>query len=154
MTITKKTSTKPTKNISKTKSSSNFSDDEKAAMKERYLELKTHKNDGEKLLLAKIAEMPAADRIMATKLHEIMKEHAPMLTPKTWYGMPAYANKDGKVVCFFQSAAKFKYRYATLGFQDAANLDEGNMWATSFALKKISPADEKKIIELVKRAVK
>ncbi len=131
-----------------------FSEDEKAAMKERYLELKANKNDGEKLLLAKIAEMPAADKVMAAKLHEIIKTHAPMLTPKTWYGMPAYANKDGKVVCFFQTGAKFKYRYSTLGFQDAANLDDGTMWPTSFALKKISPADEKKIIELIKKAVK
>lgn len=143
-----------TKKTTSTKSRENFSDEEKAAMKERYLELKAHKNDGEKLLLAKIAEMPASDRVMATKLHEIMKKHAPMLTPKTWYGMPAYATKEGKIVCFFQTGAKFKYRYSTLGFQDAANLDEGNMWATSYALIKLTPADEKKIIELVKRAVK
>jgi uncharacterized protein YdhG (YjbR/CyaY superfamily) len=137
-----------------TKTTPGFSDAEKAAMKERYLESKANKADPEGAVLRKIAEMPTADKAMATKLHEIIKIHAPMLSPKTWYGMPAYANKDGKIVCFFQTGAKFKYRYSTLGFQDAANLDEGNMWATSYALVKLTDVEEKKIIQLVKKAVK
>ena len=123
-------------------------------MKERARELKAEaaKADGESLLLEKIAEMKGADREMATRLHAIVTETAPELQPKTWYGMPAYA-KDGKVVCFFQSAGKFKARYATLGFSDKAQLDEGDMWPTSFALKRLSGAGEKKIRALVKKAV-
>jgi uncharacterized protein YdhG (YjbR/CyaY superfamily) len=135
------------------KSTKTFSDAERAAMKERALELRANKKDGEALLLAKIAEMPEPDRSMAKKIHAIVKEYAPELSSKTWYGMPAYANKEGKVVCFFQTAAKFKYRYATLGFNDPAHLDEGNMWATSYALIKLTLADEKKIIGLIKKAV-
>jgi uncharacterized protein YdhG (YjbR/CyaY superfamily) len=124
-------------------------------MRERAQELKAEaeKADGEKLLLAKIAEMPKADRAMAKRLHSVVKASAPELSPKTWYGMPAYANKDGKVVCFFQDAAKFKARYATFGFNDAANLDTGNMWPTSFALRKLTASEEKKIGALVKKAV-
>jgi uncharacterized protein YdhG (YjbR/CyaY superfamily) len=127
-------------------------------MKERAKELKAearankNKADGENDLLAKIAEMPEPDRAMAQRLHEIIKASAPALSPKTWYGMPAYA-KDGKVVCFFQSAQKFNSRYATFGFSDTANLDEGAMWSTSFALKELTAAEEKKIVALVKKAV-
>jgi uncharacterized protein YdhG (YjbR/CyaY superfamily) len=108
--------------------------------------------DGESDVLAKIAEMPEADRIMAERLHALIKANVPDLLPKTWYGMPAYA-RDGKVVCFFQSAAKFKARYATFGFNDTANLDEGNMWPTSFALKELTAAEEERIVALVKKAV-
>ena len=107
----------------------------------------------EKAVLAQIAEMPQKDRALAKRVHAIVKDSAPDLSPKTWYGMPAYANGDGKVVCFFQSADKFKSRYATFGFNDEAKLDEGNMWPTSFALKKLTAADEKKIAALVKKAV-
>ena len=123
-------------------------------MKERAQELKAEarKADGESALLAKIAEMPKADRAMAKRLHAIVTDSAPDLSPKTWYGMPAYA-KDGKVVCFFQSADKFKARYATFGFSDEANLDKGAMWPTSFALKELTAAEEKKIGALVKKAV-
>lgn len=141
-----------------TQKSKGFTDEEKAAMKERAKELKAEeraKNDraaGEKDLLEKIAEMPKPERDMAKRLHEIIIASAPNLMPKTWYGMPAYANADGKVVCFFQSADKFKARYATLGFQHDANLDDGNMWPTSFALIKLTTAEEKKIIALVKKA--
>jgi uncharacterized protein YdhG (YjbR/CyaY superfamily) len=139
------------------KAAKGFTDDEKAAMKERAQELKADarrgkKADGESDVLAKIAEMQGSDRDMAERLHAIVKASAPDLSPKTWYGMPAYA-KEGKVVCFFQSAQKFKSRYATVGFSDEANLDEGAMWPTSFALKELKPADEKRIAELVKRAV-
>ncbi len=130
-----------------------FTDEERAAIQERALELKADKADGEKAVLAKIAEMPEPDRAMAKRLHTIIKGNAPTLLPKTWYGMPAYANKDGKVVCFFQSAHKFKYRYATLGFNDAASLDEGAMWPTSFALKELTAAEEARIGTLVKKAV-
>jgi uncharacterized protein YdhG (YjbR/CyaY superfamily) len=132
-----------------------FTAEERAAMKERARELKAEKNkaDGEKDLLAKIAEMPKADRVMAERLHELVKTTAPDLAPKTWYGMPAYA-KDGKVVCFFQSADKFKARYATFGFSDTANLDDGAMWPTSFALKELTDKDEAKIRALVKKAVR
>ena len=132
-----------------------FTAAEKAAMRERARELKAEarKADGEKALLAKIAEMPDSDRAMAERIHEIVKANAPDLSPKTWYGMPAYANKEGKVVCFFQDAAKFDARYATLGFGDTANLDDGAMWPTSFALKKLTAADEKRIAALVKKAV-
>jgi uncharacterized protein YdhG (YjbR/CyaY superfamily) len=127
-----------------------FSDEERAAMKERARELK--KEAGESDLLAKIAEMPEADRAMAERLHALIKATAPELSPRTWYGMPAYA-KDGKVLCFFQSAAKFKSRYATFGFSDEANLDEGAMWPTSFALTDLTAGEEKKIAALVKKAV-
>ncbi len=132
-----------------------FTEEERAAMKERARELKAEANkaNGEKDLLAKIAEMPEPDRVMARRLHEIVKASAPTLSPKTWYGMPAYANQDGKVVCFFQSAHKFGARYATFGFNDTANLDEGAMWPTSFALKELNSADEAKISALVKKAV-
>ena len=132
-----------------------FTAEERAAMKERAKELKAArgKADGEADVLAKIAEMPKADRVMAERLHAIVKASAPDLSPRTWYGMPAYA-KDGKVVCFFQSAQKFKSRYATLGFSDRANLDKDDMWPTSFALKKLSAAEEKKIAALVKKAVR
>jgi uncharacterized protein YdhG (YjbR/CyaY superfamily) len=142
------------------KASKGFTDEERAAMKERAQELKAaarrgpgaKKTDGESDVLAKIAEMPEPDRAMAERLHAIIKASAPALLPRTWYGMPAYA-KDGKVVCFFQSAQKFKSRYATLGFSDAANLDEGAMWPTAFALKELTAAEEERIEELVKRAV-
>ena len=138
------------------KASEGFTAEERAAMRERAQELKaagrTGKADGESDVLAKIAEMPEADRAMAERLHAIIKASAPALSPRTWYGMPAYA-KDGKVVCFFQSAEKFKSRYATFGFNDAANLDEGHMWPTSFALKKLTAAEEAKIGALVKQAV-
>ncbi len=136
-----------------------FTADEKAAMQERARELKAESRsrvaraDGERDLLAKIAEMPAADRAMAERLHALISASAPGLAPKTWYGMPAYA-KDGKVVCFFQSADKFKARYATLGFSDEANLDDGAMWPTSFALKELTAGDEARIIDLVTRSVR
>jgi uncharacterized protein YdhG (YjbR/CyaY superfamily) len=135
-----------------------FTDEERGAMKERAKEQKAaarrgaDKAEGEKDVLAKIAEMPEPDRAMAKRLHSIIKASAPTLSPKTWYGMPAYA-KNGKVVCFFTPAAKFKSRYATFGFNDDANLDEGTMWPTSFALKKLSAADEARIGALVKKAV-
>ena len=137
-----------------------LTDEERAAMKERAQEMKagarrgsrSDKADGERDVLAKIAEMPAPDRAMAERLHAIIKASAPALSPKTWYGMPAYA-KDGKVVCFFQSAHKFKSRYATFGFDVAANLDEGTMWPTAFALKELTAADEARIAALVKKAV-
>ena len=137
------------------KSAQGFTAEERAAMKERARELKAEKNkaDGESDLLAKIAEMPKADRVMAERLHAIVKDTAPELTPKTWYGMPAYA-KDGKIVCFFQSAAKFKSRYATFGFNDTAKLDDGAMWPTSFALRELGNAEEKKIRAHVKKAVR
>ena len=137
------------------KKEAGFTDDEKAAMKERARELKAaaSKADGVNDLLAKIAEMPESDRVMATRLHKLITASAPTLMPKTWYGMPAYANKDGKIVCFFQSAAKFNARYATFGFNDTATLDEGSMWPTSFALKELTAADEVKIAALVKKAV-
>lgn len=144
----------------KTKAAVGFTDEERAAMKEHAQELKTAarrgsratKADGEKDVLAKIAEMSESDRTMAERLHAVVTASAPDLTPKLWYGMPAYA-KDGKVVCFFQSAAKFKARYATFGFNDIANLDEGTMWPTAFALTKLTAADEARIAELVKKAV-
>jgi uncharacterized protein YdhG (YjbR/CyaY superfamily) len=135
------------------KSSSALTAEERAAMKELVQERKAaaRGEDGESAVLAKIAEMPEPDRAMAERLHAIVKTSAPSLSPKTWYGMPAYA-KDGKVVCFFQSAAKFKARYATFGFSDKANLDDGNMWPTYFALKELTSAEEKKIAGLVKKA--
>jgi uncharacterized protein YdhG (YjbR/CyaY superfamily) len=130
-----------------------FTAEERAAMKERARELKAGKEGGEGAVLEKIAEMPEPERSMALRLHAIIKASAPELSPKTWYGMPAYANREGKVVCFFQSAQKFKTRYATLGFSDAAKLDEGQMWPTAFALKALTPTEEAKIAELVKRAM-
>jgi hypothetical protein len=136
-----------------------FSDDERAAMKDRARELKAAprrgaagKADGEADVLAKIAEMPAPDRVMAERLHALIQAAAPALSPRTWYGMPAYA-KDGNVVCFFQSAQKFKTRYATLGFSDKANLDEGGMWPTYFALKELTAVVETRITALVQQAV-
>ena len=136
------------------KKSKGFTAEERAAMKERAQELKAEasKADGESALLAKIAEMPKPDRAMAKRLHAMIKASAPVLSPKTWYGMPAYA-KDGKVVCYFQSAQKFKSRYATFGFSDEANLDEGAMWPTSFALRELTAADEARIAALVKKAL-
>ncbi len=133
-----------------------FSAEERAAMKERAKETKAAKGgkkvDGTAAVLEKISAMADADRILAERLHEIITKAAPELTPRTWYGMPAYA-RDGKVVCFFQDAGKFKARYSTLGFQDAANLDDGAMWPTSFALTELNPAVEKQIVALVKKAV-
>jgi hypothetical protein len=129
-----------------------FTDEERAAMKERIQELKADKADGESAVLAKIAEMPEPDRAMGKRLHAIIKASVPALSPKTWYGMPAYA-KDGKVVCFFQSAQKFKARYATFGFSDEAKLDEGAMWPTAFALKELGAAEAARIAVLVKKAV-
>jgi uncharacterized protein YdhG (YjbR/CyaY superfamily) len=142
------------------KTSQGWTDEERAAMKERARELKAEsrrgkragKADAESEVLAKIAEMPAPDRAMAERLHTIIKASAPALSPKLWYGMPAYA-KDGKVVCYFTPASKFKSRYATFGFNDDANLDEGTMWPTSFALTELTAADEAKIGALVKTAV-
>jgi hypothetical protein len=142
------------------KASNGFTPEERLAMKERAQELKAEarrgpradKGDGERAVLAKIAEMPEPDRTMGERLHAIIKASAPVLSPKLWYGMPAYA-KDGKVVCFFQSGHKFKARYATFGFNDDANLDEGAMWPTSFALKALTPAEEARIGALVKKAV-
>jgi hypothetical protein len=150
---------KSAKNTTNGKKAKGFSEDERAAMKERAKETKaearTNKNkeEGENDILAKIAEMPEVERGMATRLHEIIKASAPDLLPKTWYGQPAYADKDGKIVCFFQSKAKFNTRYATLGFNEAAKLDDGTFWPVAFALKELTPAVEAKIIELVKKAV-
>jgi uncharacterized protein YdhG (YjbR/CyaY superfamily) len=137
------------------KTSKGFTAEERAAMRERAKELKAagRKADGERDVLAKIAEMAKPDRRMAERLHAIIKASAPDLSPRTWYGMPAYANEDGKVVCFFRPAEKFKDRYATFGFNDKANLDEGAMWPTSFALKELTAADEKRIVALVEKAV-
>ena len=141
------------------KTSTGFSDFEKAAMKERAQELKAEarmnkdRAAGERAVLAKIAEMPQPDRGLSKRLHAIITANAPALWPKTWYGMPAYA-RDGKVVCFFKSADKFKSRYATFGFNDSANLDEGAMWPTSFALKELTAAEEARIGALVKKAVR
>jgi uncharacterized protein YdhG (YjbR/CyaY superfamily) len=162
-----KTAKKGTQTSAKSTTASNkrskvFTDEERAAMKERARELKADarrgprakkdKADGESDVLAKIAELPEPDRAMAKRLHAIVKAGAPALSPRTWYGMPAYA-KDGKVVCFFQSAQKFKTRYATFGFSDTANLDEGAMWPTAFALKKLTATEEARISALVKKAV-
>jgi uncharacterized protein YdhG (YjbR/CyaY superfamily) len=138
------------------KKTKSFTDEERAAMKERAEELKVEaragKPDGESAVLAKIAEMSEPDRAMAERLHAIIRASAPDLSPRTWYGMPAYA-RDGKVVCFFQSAQKFKARYATFGFSDTANLDDGAMWPTSFALKELTATEEEQISALVKKAV-
>jgi uncharacterized protein YdhG (YjbR/CyaY superfamily) len=137
------------------KKSKGFTAEERAAIKERAQELKAEarKADGEKTVLAKIAEMPEPDQAMGKRLHEVIKASAPALAPKTWYGMPAYANEDGKVVCFFTPASKFKERYATFGFNATANLDDGKMWPTSFALKELTAAEEARIAALVKKAV-
>ena len=140
--------------------STTFTDEEKSAMKERARELKAEKRrsksaaneDPEAEVLAKLAEMPGPDRAMGERIHAIVKEHAPTLSPRTWYGMPAYA-RDGKIICFFQPAGKFKARYSTLGFNDDARLDEGTMWPTSFALTELTPADEARIAALVKKAI-
>ena len=135
------------------KKAKGFTDEERAAMRERARELKSAgKADGESEVVAKIAELPEPDRSLAERLHALIRATAPDLAPRTWYGMPAYA-KDGKVVCFFQSGEKFKTRYATLGFSDKANLDDGAMWPTAYALTKLTAADEKRIAGLVKQAV-
>ena len=143
---TRKTTQKPAKGLTA---------EERAALKERLKEEKAEREGraAESDVLEKIAEMPESDRVMAERIHAIIKASAPVLSPKTWYGMPAYANKNGKVVCFFQAADKFKARYATFGFNDDANLDEGTMWPTSFALKKLTADDEAKLTALVKKAV-
>jgi uncharacterized protein YdhG (YjbR/CyaY superfamily) len=151
---------KSDKSTTATKTFEGFTDEERAAMKERAQELKTParrgsragKADAESEVLAKIAEMSESDRRMAERIHAIIKASAPSLAPRLWYGMPAYA-KDGKVLCFFQSAEKFKSRYATFGFDDSANLDEGAMWPTAFALTELTAAEEARIVELVKKAV-
>jgi uncharacterized protein YdhG (YjbR/CyaY superfamily) len=147
-----KKSAKATTAIDET--SKRFTEEERDAMKERAKELKAESRaaDGERDVLAKIAEMPASDRAMAERIHAVVKANAPALSPKTWYGMPAYA-RDGKVVCFFKSADKFKSRYATFGFEEDANLDDGTMWPTSWALTALTDADEKRIGALVKKAV-
>ena len=145
---------KTTKSATAKKRREGFTGEEKSAMKERIKEMKAaaDKADGESAVLARIAEMPARDRAMAKRLHAIVKASAPALSPRTWYGMPAYA-KDGKVVCFFQSGQKFKTRYATFGFSDEAHLDEGTMWPNAFALTELTAADEARIGALLKKAV-
>jgi len=137
------------------KATTGFTDEERAAMRQRVQEQKASANkaDGERDVLEKIAAMSAPDRAIAERLHTIIMVSVPALAPKTWYGMPAYANKDGKIVCFFQPAEKFKTRYATLGFNDSAHLDDGAMWPTAFALKELTAAEEAKITALVKQAV-
>lgn len=150
---------KPARRAAGGKRAPGFTEEERAAMQARAAELKAESRasksraDGERDVLAKIAEMPEPERAMATRLHAIITASVPALAPKTWYGMPAYA-RDGKIVCFFQSAQKFSTRYATLGFSDAANLDEGAMWPTSFALKELTAAAEARIVELVQRAAR
>ncbi|MEA2550361.1 MAG: hypothetical protein QOE25_130 [Actinomycetota bacterium] len=152
----KKTTQKSTKRTTASKTSAGFTAEERAAMKEHARELKEQANkaDGESQVLAAIAKMQGSDRAMAKRVHKIVKDSAPDLSPKTWYGMPAYANKDGKVVCFFRDAQKFKERYAMLGFNDSASLDSGEMWPIAYALQKLTPAEEKKIAALVKQAVR
>ena len=144
---------KSTKRSATGKTFEGFTDEERGAMKERAKELKAGKADGERALLAKIAEMPGPDRAMAERIHAVITASAPALSPKTWYGMPAYANTDGKVVCFFTPASKFKERYATFGFNAPAKLDDGTMWPTSFALTELTADDEARIAALVKKAV-
>jgi uncharacterized protein YdhG (YjbR/CyaY superfamily) len=144
---------KSAKKTTKTDKTAALSDQELAALKETVQERKAGKGGGEEAVLAKIAEMPGPDRVIAQRIHEIVRASAPALFPKTWYGMPAYANEDGKVVCFFTAADKFKSRYATFGFEEAAMLDEGAMWPTSFAVTELTDAVEKKIAALVKKAV-
>ncbi len=129
-----------------------FTDEERDAMKTRAQELKAGAADGESAVLAKLAEMPEPDRVMGERIHAIITANAPVLVPKLWYGMPAYA-KDGKVLCFFQAAQKFKTRYATLGFNDVAHLDQDGMWPVAFALKELTPAEEERIVAIVKKAV-
>jgi uncharacterized protein YdhG (YjbR/CyaY superfamily) len=154
----KKDTQKPARSAATTGKFKGFTDEERVAMKERAQELKAearankNKADGERDVLAKIAEMPELDRAMGKRLHAIIKASAPALSPKTWYGMPAYA-KDGKVVCFFQSAHKFNTRYSSFGFNDTANLDEGAMWPVVFALKELTATEEARISALVKKAV-
>jgi hypothetical protein len=138
---------------STTGKSKGFTAEERAAMKDRVRELKSGEGEGESAVLAKLAAMREPDRALGKRLHAIIKASAPGLSPKLWYGMPAYANDDGKVVCFFQSAAKFKTRYATLGFSDKANLDEGHVWPTTYALQELTAAEEARIAALVKKAV-
>ncbi|MBV8068629.1 MAG: DUF1801 domain-containing protein [Acidobacteriaceae bacterium] len=157
---------KPTRKSDKSKTATRkeptaFTSEERAAMREHIEEFKAESRgrpraaqaDGESVVLAKIADLPQPDRAMAERLHKIIKDNAPDLMPKTWYGMPAYAREDGNVVCFFQSAQKFKTRYATLGFSDKANLDDGHMWPTAFALKEMTAAEEIRIAAIVKKAV-
>jgi uncharacterized protein YdhG (YjbR/CyaY superfamily) len=156
MTTTKKTTKKTAKSRTATgKKSKGFTAEERAAIKERARELKAEarREDGERAVLAKIDEMPEPDHTMGKRLHAIITASAPSLSPKTWYGMPAYA-KDDKIICFFTPATKFKSRYATFGFNDSANLDTGAMWPTSFALKELTAAEEKKIAALVKKAAR
>lgn len=155
-----KKATKSTKSTTPSGKASNiWTDEEKAAMRNRAQELKAearankNKAEGERAALAAIAALREPDRTIARRLHAIIQENAPALSPKTWYGMPAYANQDGKIVCFFQSAQKFNTRYATLGFNDQANLDEGAMWPVAFALKELTAAGEGRVRELVKKAV-
>ncbi len=152
----RKTAAKGTKKSAESgtgKASKGFTAEERAAMRERVKELKAGEAEGESAVLAKIAAMAAADRTLAKRLHAIIRASAPVLSPKLWYGMPAYA-KDGKVLCFFQDAQKFKSRYATLGFSDGAHLDEGSMWPTAFALTTLTAAEEARISALVKKAVR
>jgi uncharacterized protein YdhG (YjbR/CyaY superfamily) len=152
--VPKRGTKKPVKSTARG-ASTGLTAEERAALRETIAERKaaTGKTEGESALLAKLAEMPAADRAIAKRIHEIVKASAPGLSPKTWYGMPAYANKDGKVVCFFTPASKFKSRYATFGFNDDAHLDDGAMWPTSFAVTKLTAAEEARIAALVKKAV-
>ena len=153
---TKKETPKSTKaKAAASQNSKGLSKEEIAAMKETLKERKAFKNkeEAEQAVLAKIAEMKGSDHAMAKRIHEIIKASAPTLSPKTWYGMPAYANENDKIVCFFQAAAKFNARYATFGFNDSASLDEGAMWPVAFALRELTAADEKKIAALVKKAV-
>ena len=143
----------PKKDTHKSKKSKGFTAEERAAMKERVRELKADPADGESAVLAKVAAMPEPDRAMAKRLHAIIKASAPALAPTTWYGMPAYA-KDGKVICYFQNAQKFKSRYATFGFSDKAQLDDGALWPVAFALQELTAAAEARIVALVKQAVR
>jgi uncharacterized protein YdhG (YjbR/CyaY superfamily) len=152
MTPRPRTQKSPRRSTNGARKAGGFTVEERSAMKDRVAELKGNTSDGEKDVLAKIAEMKGPDRALATRIHALVKASAPELTSRTWYGMPAYA-KDDKVVCFFKSGAKFKARYATLGFSDKANLDDGAMWATDFALKELTPAVETRISALVKKAV-
>jgi hypothetical protein len=150
-----KTTKKKAASATSRKASAGLSAEEKAALRETIRERKASlsREEGEKALLAKIAEMPEPDRSMGKRIHAIVRQNAPELAPKTWYGMPAYADQDGKIVCFFQAADKFKARYATFGFDQAAKLDEGHMWPTAFALKGLTSAEEARIAALVKKAV-
>jgi uncharacterized protein YdhG (YjbR/CyaY superfamily) len=147
----KESKQKPAKSASA--KSRGFTDEEKAAMKERSKELRAGEAEGEGAVLAKIAAMTGSDRAMAERIHALIRANAPSLTPRLWYGMPAYANKDGKIICHFQDAKKFKTRYATIGFSDKANLDDGAMWPVAFALKELTPSEEAKIVALVKKAI-